>query len=57
MVQCNVCGLITTDPIPDAGIIAKGSEMLYSFQQSAEKRNRILLGFGRSYRRGMLFAK
>jgi 2-polyprenyl-3-methyl-5-hydroxy-6-metoxy-1,4-benzoquinol methylase len=57
MVQCNVCGLITTDPIPDAGIIAKGSEMLYSFQQSAEKRNRILRGFGRSYRRGMLFAK
>ncbi len=57
MVQCPDCALISIDPIPSAEIVAEGCGRLYSLQQGAEKREKILRGFAKSFRRGARFAR
>lgn len=57
MVQCPQCGLICFDPIPTSEIVQKGCELLYRHQQSSLRKDKVLRGFARSYRRGGYFAR
>jgi 2-polyprenyl-3-methyl-5-hydroxy-6-metoxy-1,4-benzoquinol methylase len=57
MLQCSTCGLVNADPLPDIETIKNGYSMLYSYEKSLETRKSILRGFGRSFRRGKVFAR
>jgi 2-polyprenyl-3-methyl-5-hydroxy-6-metoxy-1,4-benzoquinol methylase len=57
MIQCPECGLISVDPIPSVDIVSAGCDRLYRIQQSGARRDQIIRGFAKSYRRGALFAR